>query len=108
MCVCVCVCVLGTKHCICYFWGHMRDVFVLGVFFSILFTLFAPGPPQYCSFVLKMFSLYTEYVGLNAWLFAVFNNRRLVLCSSIEPYKREQDFSMLFGKYWSKLQTVRE
>ena len=46
--------------------------------------------------------------------FAVFRScsrhgkRKLVVQSGIEPYERKPDFSLPFGKYWSKLQTVSE
>ena len=46
--------------------------------------------------------------------FAVFrlcgrhDDRKLVVQYGIEPYERKQDFSLLFGKYWSKSQTVSE
>ena len=46
--------------------------------------------------------------------FAVFrlcgshDDRKLVVQYGIEPYERKQDFSLPFGKYLSKSQTVSE
>ena len=44
---------------------------------------------------------YTAQTGL-----PYFDRWLLVVQYGIEPFEMKPDFSLLFGKYWSKLQTV--